>query len=205
MTRAVALARRASFALGIALGASAMSSCSSQVEWKEEVPLNTGETIWVTRTARYERALTGPLALELGWRLEDESLKFEWGGKNYRHTASLSKQPRPILLFIDVDQRQPVLVAPLGDPTQYGCRKPHYGEYRFQGGVWRIQEKLSTMTFGARSNLMIHRPGTPQPTLGVVSAESRERADWPYQVQFGYPPLKTIDPSYVTDTCKGKV
>ena len=41
-----------------------MTGCSKRVEWREEVPLNTGQTIWVQRSALYERVLTGPLTLE---------------------------------------------------------------------------------------------------------------------------------------------
>ena len=34
----------------VALAALQLSGCSRTVEWEEEVPLNTGETIWVHRS-----------------------------------------------------------------------------------------------------------------------------------------------------------
>ena len=30
-----------------------LAGCSKTVQWEEEVPLNTGETIWVQRTVKY--------------------------------------------------------------------------------------------------------------------------------------------------------
>ncbi len=35
------------------VGALQLTACSKTVQWEEEVPLNTGETIWVKRTVVY--------------------------------------------------------------------------------------------------------------------------------------------------------
>jgi hypothetical protein len=43
-----------------------LSACSKTVTWEEEVPLNTGEVIWVERVDSYERVLVDH-GLSLGW------------------------------------------------------------------------------------------------------------------------------------------
>jgi hypothetical protein len=37
----------------------AITACSKTVQWEEEVPLNTGETIWVKRSDTYVRCKWG--------------------------------------------------------------------------------------------------------------------------------------------------
>ena len=52
-TRVIALCAR-----GVAIGllALVLSACGRTVTWEEEVPLNTGETIWIERTMQIGRA-----------------------------------------------------------------------------------------------------------------------------------------------------
>ena len=37
----------------IVIAATQLAACSKTVQWEEEVPLNTGETIWVEKTLNY--------------------------------------------------------------------------------------------------------------------------------------------------------
>lgn len=176
MNRAVACARRSFLGLGVALGASAMSGCSSQIEWKEEVPLNTGDTIWVTRTARYERVLTGPLALELGWEIMSESLAFNWKDRSYQFSDVVP----PDYLLIDPQARTPVLITSLAHwqfKKRYGCRVPFYVEYRPTGDGWAPQSKIDETFYGMKGNLMRWRPLEPE-MPAMLSAGQRERNDF---------------------------
>jgi hypothetical protein len=58
--------RRIRNGLLISVAVFLLSSCSKTVKWEEEVPLNTGEVIWVERVDSYERVLVDH-GLSLGW------------------------------------------------------------------------------------------------------------------------------------------
>lgn len=45
-----------------------LSACSKTVQWEEEVPLNTGETIWVKRTVVYSAQGGAGNPLDMAYR-----------------------------------------------------------------------------------------------------------------------------------------
>jgi hypothetical protein len=173
-----------------------LSGCSKRVEWKEEVPLNNGQTIWVQRSAVYERVLTGPLALQLGWRIGEETIEFEWGQSTYRFVDAVS----PTYLVIDFTSK-PVLIAVINGRLfeRYGCRTPFYIEWRpLQDKGWKVSEKLNAAFEGVRANLLHFR--NPDPRMpSVIRSSDRERLDYE-QFNWGSKGLLTTD--YVDPRCK---
>ena len=49
------------------LSAILLGACSKTVQWEEEVPLNTGEVIWVKRTDTFTRRSEPGNPLQMGW------------------------------------------------------------------------------------------------------------------------------------------
>ena len=84
-----------------------LCACSRTVEWEEEVPLNTGETILVKRSGSYEFGSESGNPLKFGynpnWR---STIEFTYKGKRFTHTDDV----KLILLVIGPD-KVPNLVA----------------------------------------------------------------------------------------------
>ena len=93
--------------------ACALSGCSKTVQWEEEVPLNTGETIWVVRTVTYSYQGDAGNPLDMAYRPDDtEIIEFAWDEKAYRYEGDA----RVILLAISA-MKNPVLVARADDQS----------------------------------------------------------------------------------------
>ncbi len=70
--------------IGLAvLAATQLTACSKTVQWEEEVPLNTGEVIWVKRSDTYEKVSAYANPLERVWGIKKRALKFTRHGQNY--------------------------------------------------------------------------------------------------------------------------
>lgn len=80
-----------------------LSACSKTVTWEEEVPLNTGEVIWVKRVDSYERVLVDH-GLSLGWGLKSRSYSFSWQGLQFQFVPK-QKLPGPIIIFAYPDAK----------------------------------------------------------------------------------------------------
>lgn len=90
-----------------------VAACSKTVQWEEEVPLNTGETIWVKRTLNYSLGGGAGNPLDIAYRPDwVQQLEFEWAGKKYLYEGDA----RVFVLAIS-PQQKPVLVADPDDGT----------------------------------------------------------------------------------------
>lgn len=181
-----------------------ITACSKIVEWEEEVPLNTGDTIWVKRTATYTRSSAYANPLKPSWRIESETLVFEWAGKKFywRGDAKL------MVLAID-PQRRPALVANAdwnyrwGDRHGYKCTKPYYVQFvPGQPDEWGWPPAIEPWLYGMEANLIIHRTD-PDVMPRRISAAHRKQAD--ADIQLRTESSQRIIPTYVPDHCKGKV
>ena len=68
-----------------------LTACSKTVQWEEEVPLNTGETIWVKRyvTYKFETTQDNPFAFQY-WPMGDQAISFKLKGRDYRFVGANS-------------------------------------------------------------------------------------------------------------------
>jgi hypothetical protein len=69
------------------------SGCSlytKRVMWKEEIELNSGETIWITRTHLYNIGGTGELALTPGFVYKGNAIEFKLNGSDYKWSGTES-------------------------------------------------------------------------------------------------------------------
>ena len=134
-----------------------LTACSKTVQWKEEVPLNTGEVIWVKRTGSYEfeSEFGNPLkfAYRPQWRTR---IEFTYQGKLYSHTDDAGL----MLLAISGDGT-PNLVASAAQfdwhlKNQYYCVVPYYVQFRpdSTGKKWTWPSRIEPWLYGLQSNLM---------------------------------------------------
>lgn len=181
-----------------------LTGCSKTVQWEEEVPLNTGETIWVTRTAIYVRSTAYANPLKPSWRIESEAVAFEWAGQKYKWEGDTSL----MLLAID-PQRRPALVANAasgfswGDRHGYKCTKPYYVQFvPRQPDIWFWPHSIEPWLYGLAANLMRHRTA-PDEMPHRISRVQRESLD--LDMLSRNPETSKIVSDYMPDYCKGKV
>jgi hypothetical protein len=181
-----------------------LAACSKTVEWEEEVPLNTGDTIWVKRTATYVRSSAYANPLKPSWRIESETLVFEWAGQKYKWEGDANL----MLLAID-PERRPALVANAssgfswGDRHDYKCTKPYYVQFvPRQPDDWFWPHSIERWLYGVEANLMSHRTA-PDEMLRQISRTQRERVD--LDMLSRNPETRKIVSDYMPDYCKGKV
>ena len=144
-------------AIAAALG---LTACSKTVQWEEEVPLNTGEIIWVKRTVGYSLKGEGGNPMNIGYgRDYTETLSFEWGGKKYVY-----KGDADLMVLAISPRNQPVLVAPAANKGwdwnhNYHCATPHYVQFLpdTSGREWTWPPEIESWLYGLPSNLMRQR------------------------------------------------
>lgn len=181
-----------------------LMGCSKTVQWEEEVPLNTGETIWVKRTATYVRSSAYANPLKPSWRIESETLAFEWAGEKYKWEGDAD------LMVLAIDpQRRPALVANAaagfswGARHDYKCIKPYYVQFVPQRpNHWSWPPSIDQWLYGLETNLTSHR-AAPDEMLHRISTAQRTRLDSDMLAR--NPEARQVLPNYVPDYCKGKV
>jgi hypothetical protein len=180
----------------------AMSACSRTITWEEEVPLNTGETIWVERSMPW--ALQGGFGnpLDLAMRpTRVQTLRFEYRGKKYSYTG------RANVLWIAISPgSHPVLVAPAADygwhkENTYYCVVPYYVQLEpdSSGQAWRWPERIDAWLYGMPANVMGSVPGLDESRHSRYTAAMRDQRDSIYRMQV--PTAARVTSTYKEDWC----
>lgn len=123
-----------------------LSACSKTVQWEEEVPLNTGETIWVKRTDTYRRGSEPGNPLQLVWLPKSRALEFSWHGQHYKYHTDTTDI---MMLYGLVVPKSIAIVA-----WTKNCAKPGYGEFQWANDGWHLQPNVSSVLIGKSRNLM---------------------------------------------------
>ena len=181
-----------------------LAACSKTVQWEEEVPLNTGEVIWVKRTVEYTMQGGAGNPFDMAYRPPpDQSITFKWGGKNYSYHGDA----RIMLLAISPD-KVPVLVAKAADNSwearhSYACTYPFYVQLITDkdGHSWHWPPRIETWLYNLQTNLLLARH-PPQQMKKRYTAQERLLENFPGSVNT--PSQQRIDPSYTGDLCKLK-
>lgn len=184
-----------------------VAACSKTVQWEEEVPLNTGETIWVKRTLNYSLGGGAGNPLDIAYRPDwVQQLEFEWAGKKYLYEGDA----RVFVLAIS-PQQKPVLVADPDDGTWRGrhnylhCTKPTYVQLVADGTgrAWSWPPAIEPWLYGLPANLMLNRrqPEEMKKRYTVVDRVSEDAIVWSQS-----PSKAQIDSTYAsTGFCKGRL
>ncbi len=171
-------ARRVMVTLAV-LAATQLTACSKTVVWEEEVPLNTGEVIWVKRTVEYSYQGGGGNPLDMAYRPDwPELTEFTWDGKKYAYKGNAR-----ILLLAIAPQKQPVLVARAADRSWgwvhgYLCTTPYYVQLMPDtiGKNWTWPPEIQQWLYGLPANLLLSRY-TPEKMRERYSAKQRQTED----------------------------
>ncbi len=188
----------------LVLAALQLAACSKTVQWEEEVPLNTGETIWVKRTVVYSAQGGAGNPLDMAYRPEkDQSIEFKWNGKSYRYEGDAR-----IMLLAISPARQPVLVAQAEANSwnwrhKYSCTYPFYVQLTPDetGRIWTWPPKIDSWLYGLPNNLLLERHPPGQMRKRYTAAE-RQAENQPGSV--GSPAQQRVDPTYTGDLCKNQ-
>lgn len=134
-----------------------LTACSKTVQWEEEVPLNTGEVIWVKRTGSYELESESGNPLKFAYRPQRRStIEFTYKGKRYIHTDDAGL----VLLAIAPDGT-PNLVASAAQfdwhvKNRYYCVVPYYVQFKPDSTRvrWIWPDHVDSWLYGLRTNLI---------------------------------------------------
>ena len=181
----------------------ALTACSKTVQWEEEVPLNTGEVIWVKRTVEYKLQGAGGNPLDMAYRPDwTEEIAFEWKGKKYKYVGDADL----MLLAISPNTQQPILVARADlknwdVKNSYRCSTPFYVQLVSdeRGLGWSWPPSIEPWLYGLPYNLMLHRAEMENLRSRY---NAKDRADADYVMRHQSPSLTRIDPNFKFDQCK---
>lgn len=130
-----------------------ITACSKTVEWEEEVPLNTGETIWVKRIDTFVKGPEPGNPLKRTWGLEKRNYAFAWQGQGYAYEVK-TKTGGPFLIHVFPADKTMAIV----DSAWPYCQG--YGELRWINSNWQLQQNVSPELVGEPRNLMDYYSAT---------------------------------------------
>jgi hypothetical protein len=199
--------RPAFWVFGILIGSVSFLFLRYENKWIEEVPLNTGETLFVTRTSSW--AISGdagnPFALGFRPRLGTNRLEFEYRRKKYIYEGSAGVQ----LLAIS-SEGVPTLVAAAdsgmwvwgsdGKRRLPECLVPYYVQLVPDptGNNWNWPPAIATWLYDLESNLLSSSPPFTL-TKQAVPKEVRKSTD--RSLYSRLPAAERIDPTYMGQDC----
>lgn len=186
----------------IGLAMTTLTACSKTVQWEEEVPLNTGDVIWVKREVvyNYQGASGNPfdMAYRPSWT---EEIAFEWKGKKYKYVGDADL----MLLAISPTTTQPILVAQASNKlwdrrNNYRCTTPFYVQLAPSpsGKEWSWPPSIESWLYNMPHNLMAKRNDADKMKNRYSTAE-REVMDRTMAIQD--PTSARIDPAFKFDSC----
>lgn len=181
-----------------------LTGCSKTVQWEEEVPLNTGETIWVKRTVKYTYQGGAGNPLDMAYRPErDQAIEFTWAAMTYKYHGDAR-----ILLLAISPQKRPVLVAKAGDNSweavhNYQCTIPYYVQLLpdASGRNWSWPPKVDPWLYNLPTNLLLERH-PPEKMKKRYSAAEVQKENYPGNVTLVA--QQKIDPAFTGDRCRPK-
>ena len=179
-----------------------LSACSKTVQWEEEVLLNTGETIWISKEVRYTIKGQPGNPMDRGY-LPDyvETTSFKYGGRDY-----IYKGDAGIMVLAISPRKLPVLLAPAGNNDWYRhhkyplCAKPYYLQLvpESTGQQWSWPDRIESWTYNLPANLMLNRDH-PSNVKRRYTKVDKEQQGYMQDPQSLY--LQKIDPLYVNLNC----
>lgn len=144
-----------------ALGVLNFAACTRTVHWNEEVLLNTGETIWISKEVRYSIKGQPGNPADLGYLPDSlETTSFKYGGRSYTYTGDAG-----IMVLAISPKAVPVLLAHPGDGGWHEqndypiCAKPYYVQLvpDSTGQHWAWPSQIEPWTYDLPANLMRQR------------------------------------------------
>jgi hypothetical protein len=168
------------------VAATQITACSKTVQWEEEVPLNTGETIWVKRSMPwvFKGGYGNPFDMSMS-PTGEQTIRFKYAGTEYSFTG------RAHVLWIAISPaRQPVLVAPAADygwasENSYTCVIPYYVQLvpDTTGKRWTWPKKIEPWLYELPANVMASIPQLSEKGQERYTTQDRNQRDATYRLQ----------------------
>lgn len=179
-----------------------LSACSKNIQWKEEVPLNTNEIIWIERGMYWKPGggFGNPFNISLV-PTGDQTTKFIYKGKEYIYAG------RAVIRWIAVSPAgKPVLVARAADygwyaQNNYYCVVPYYVQLvpDETGTLWTWPDKIEPWLYDLPANVMANFPLPTERIQARYTFKEKYERDAIFRAQS--PTGVKIDPLYKEDGC----
>jgi hypothetical protein len=179
-----------------------VAGCTRSIEWDEEVPLNTGETVWVHRSGslRFGSAPGNPL--DFGYQAEPKTrIAFTYRGRQYTYTSEVTLQ----VLAIAPDSTPNLVISASDYMWQfehgYLCTRPSYVQLRpdVSGNQWTWPEHIEPWLYGLPTNLLVGLPANRPKPLRITAIERRSHNVRVFRAGDHF---RQIDPNYQYPGCK---
>lgn len=190
---------------GFAAGALALvlTACTRTVTWEEEVPLNTGETIWIERSMPWEIRGSQGNPYDLGMRpTRDQTIRFKYRSRQYVYTGRADVR----WIAVSPITKEPVLVAPASsygwdNENGFYCTVPHYVQLTpdSSGQVWSWPAQIEAWLYGMPANVMTSIPTLKEHGRLRYDRTEKDQRNAVYSLHF--PPGARIDPTYKENAC----
>ena len=188
----------------VVIAATQLAGCSKTVQWEEEVPLNTGEVIWVKRTVTYSAQGGAGNPLDMSYRPEkDQAIEFTWNKRSYHY-----KGEAWVTVLAISPTGQPVLVAPAENNSwnwryKYLCTVPFYVELvpDETGKNWTWPLSIESWLYDLPTNLL-QDIGDPNKMRARFTREAKMTQPFLTDPQSRY--IQKVDPAFIGDLCKKK-
>jgi hypothetical protein len=191
-------------AVGLLL-AFALAGCTRTITWEEEVPLNTGETIWIERSMPWELKGGFGNPFDIAMRpTREQTIRFTYAGKEYLYVG------RANVRWIAISEaKQPVLAFKAGDfawdaQNHFLCVVPHYVQLvpDNTGKQWTWPSRIEPWLYHMKANVMVTIPTLTERNQRRYTSNDRKERDTVYQIQV--PQGFVIDPLYEGNGCLHK-
>ena len=181
-----------------------ITGCTRTVQWEEEVPLNTGETIVVKRSGTYSYRSEAGNPLNYAHRPDRRStIEFTYRGKPYMHSGDAS-----LMALAIAPSGIPNLVASAADTGwqwnhDYLCAMPSYVQFRPNpsGLEWSWPDQIEPWLYRTPTNLMF---GLPELKDDGKKFTSENRAIENAPLLSAGKHFREVDPTFQHQTCKRK-
>jgi hypothetical protein len=184
---------------------SQITACAKTVKWEEEVLLNTGEIIWVTKEVNYSIKGQPGNPLDLGYVPDFvETTSFKYRDRDFKYTGAA----KIILLAISPENIPVLLARPTSNDwyrnNDYKCVVPYYVQFvpDQSGQVWTWPKQVGAWTYNLPANLYLNRPTPAEIQKRYTAAE---KANHSYMRNPKLVDTLKINPLYVSDHCKGRI
>ena len=166
----------------IGLAMTTLAACTKNIQWEEEVLLNTGETIWVTKKVSYSIQGQPGNPADMGYLPDPvESISFKYGGRNFSYRGDASE----VMVLAISPQKVPVLLAPAGSRgwdirNSYKCSQPHYVQFvpDSTGVSWEWPKSIESWTYNLPTNLMLNRDHPTDTKPRYTMADKLKQGFW---------------------------
>ena len=169
-------------------------------EWTEEVTLNNGSRLLVSRSQEFLRTKEPGNPLKNSWKRGAAKIQFSWNGAVHSHSENgmlIAVGPGGNIYLIRALSREDVYQRAIP------CSKPSYVSIEMKSSNEKITKNIESWMYGLERNLlMTFDADSPPPSR--VTEEWRRNRDSENSAS-RYKQNMSVDRNHLADFCRGKV